>query len=373
MVAASNTEWFAEPQTPDNTWARRGESAVDWLSRSTLPRAQACRQFLNHNLAAMPDTWQPRLVRELRHQWTSAFFELMVARTLQVLGGTLTIEAAAADGKRPDFFAQFPNGTVTVEATSPLINREMGEQLKRRNPLLDMVEAHAPIGWWTNVEEMPDLGLSACRRCKRKIRAAVARLLAVGLPSAGSEEMDLRADLPFGRLRISLLPRNSDPEGRGLGMEPVIGGWSDSKERIKVAVRRKRVQVRSATTPVLIAVNAGGMVSSLDDFDVALFGHTVDMRDRHRRHVGIRFDRDGVFFDNRGGGRPTYAGVLAFLEIGFRMTVDPVLYVHPRFDGSLPAAFWDLEHRTLEEWTTSIRIEPARRTGILKELGLVNV
>ncbi len=86
MLQPEECAWFLEPTHSDNTWAANGESIFQWLHRSTLPRARAARQFLNYNISQLPETWRERLYHDLKHRWPSAFFELIVARTLQAIG-----------------------------------------------------------------------------------------------------------------------------------------------------------------------------------------------------------------------------------------------------------------------------------------------
>src|SRR5215207_3604421 len=83
------TLWFPEPSRSDDSAANRGEPTTDWLQRSTHPRAKAARRFLNENLSALPSEHQGVLYRMLHERWHSAFFELIVGRTLQVLGATI--------------------------------------------------------------------------------------------------------------------------------------------------------------------------------------------------------------------------------------------------------------------------------------------
>lgn len=58
-------------------------------------------------------------------------------------------------------------------------------------------------------------------------------------------------------------------------------------------------------------------------------------------------DPTGVFA--KGVGEPTFAGALAIPEIGVAGASEPVLYVHPRFTGRLPASLLTLEQRHLEK------------------------
>src|SRR5947209_7447095 len=119
MTGQSRRVWVPEPARPDPTWARRGERRLDWVARSTIPRAAAARRFLNDNLAELPTQGQQLVYQGLRTRWPSAFFELVVGRTLQVLGADITVEEEQSDGKRIDFSARFPDAMVAVEAVSP--------------------------------------------------------------------------------------------------------------------------------------------------------------------------------------------------------------------------------------------------------------
>lgn len=66
-----------------------------------------------------------------------------------------------------------------------------------------------------------------------------------------------------------------------------------------------------------------------------------------------------------------FAGVLAFVRVGFRAFPDPVLYLHPRFDGVLPELLMALEGRSLAEDRAGMVRLQARVEGILAGLGLV--
>jgi hypothetical protein len=104
----SRKVWFPEPSPVDDSAANRGEPTTDWLKRSTHPRAQATRRFLNENLSALPSEHQDVLYRMLHERWHSALFELIVGRTSQVLGATIEVEPGGAGDTRIDFAARFP-------------------------------------------------------------------------------------------------------------------------------------------------------------------------------------------------------------------------------------------------------------------------
>ena len=90
--------WFLEPSKEDRTLRQRRQSMTSWLKRSTHPKAVAFRRFPNDNLAEVPRDSQAQFVRRLRDDWDSGLFELIVARTLQVLGADITIEVQGVSG-----------------------------------------------------------------------------------------------------------------------------------------------------------------------------------------------------------------------------------------------------------------------------------
>jgi hypothetical protein len=142
-------DWFPDPIEVDNTFARHGEDTFSWLNRSTTERAKACRHFLNENIAQLPKDWQPKLYKDLKDKdWFDIFFELIVARTLQILGASIKVEVPIEQTKKnPDFLAQFPNGTIIVEATVPKTNEEIRQHSNRNEDLVEIIESLAPEGW----------------------------------------------------------------------------------------------------------------------------------------------------------------------------------------------------------------------------------
>ena len=117
-------------------------------------------------------------------------------------------------------------------------------------------------------------------------------------------------ELPQGTLRIKVIPKSPNVStGRSIGTEPALTAWDDTEQRVRRAVDRKRRQgSRKSPMPTLLAIHATGMSSSYEGFDNALFGV------------------DGIF--TKGTGPPTWAGVLAFGNVGLRGGPDPVLYLH---------------------------------------------
>lgn len=64
---------------------------------------------------------------------------------------------------------------------------------------------------------------------------------------------------------------------------------------------------------------------------------------------------------------PEFSAVLAFPRLGIAGGDDPILYVHPKFQGTLPDALLVLEQRRLG--SDGILGTSATQTGIIDALG----
>lgn len=362
---ANGGNWFEEPTEEDDTIAHRGESPFEWLNRSTWARARETRRFLNHNLFALPLDAQEPIYLGLKHRWHTAFFELVVGRIVQELGAQVEMEATNSDGHRPDFVARFPDVNVIIEATVPAINPEAGDVLKRRNPLLDLIEARIPEGWQLGVWQLPDIPLSNSRR---EFIRTVEKMLDVRPPDESAQDLVLTADISTGRIQLHLWPAHAQSER--LQVEPAFTVWDNTEARIRRAVSVKKRQVRNSEMPVLLAIQAAGIASNFDGFDCALFGRSYEAYDVHRRFAGVGFTPDGAFNNNRSEA-PTYAGVLAFTEVGFRAFPPPRLYRHPRFQGTLPKSLSALEQCWFDIAAGEIRRRPALETEYLERLSFL--
>jgi hypothetical protein len=370
VAGDSSAAWFPEPSRTDNTYANRGEPTTDWLRRSTVPRARGARRFLNENHSKIPSDHQHILYCALHERWGSAYFELIVARTLQVLGAEIEIEPGGKEDIRIDFVAHFPESTVSVEAVAPKFNADTVETAKRRASLLDMIEALVPPGWRIIVEELPDLGPSDS---KRSFRRAVERLLDTVAPEVGSKPKTLIAEVPGGEVRLRLLPQRDPqaPGSRAVVAEPALTAFDNSEQRIRRAIKQKRRQGRNVNYPAILAVHATGISSEFYDFNRALFGRDVGFFDPYARRITkTEFQADGVF--SRGSGDPTWAAVLAFVNVNFPGGPDPVLYLHPRYRGTLPEALTSIERRSFDPEAESVNVEPSQNPGFLKQLGFVS-
>ncbi len=239
--------------------------------------------------------------------------------------------------------------------------------------MLDIVESLTPAGWRVMVVEVPDLGHSDSKRAFRK---TVEGLLNTEPPGSWSETKDLVAELPEGEVHLRLLPQRDPgtPEGPRVVTEPPLSAFDNTEQRVRKALKKaqKRRQGRKAGHPAILAVHATGISSELEDFNLALFGREVGFYDTPARRITkTEFRADGVF--TRGSGDPTWAAVLAFVNVYMGGGADPVLYLHPRFRGELPEALMSIERRSYDPEAGEVRVESSRSRGFLSKLNFVTV
>lgn len=351
---------FPEPSVEDPTPGRPGEPRWAWLERSTWVRARETRKFYNENLARLPPLVRDQLCRGLRRDASEAtHFELVVGRFLQELGAELLYEHPSVDGRRVDWLATFPDGRISVEATAPLVNAVIAAESKSAQGAVDMIAREAPNGWNIWAIQVPRFGPTERKRRFRDSLRAVLKDVPLGREG---ERISLEWAFEDHPVRLMLFGLDEPQRPSEVGAGPAVGYFDNASEVIRQAVAGKRFQVRGAAKPVLAAIYTAGFGSyELEKFDIGLFGRTIE----HLPSGEISFDPSGVF--GGGDGEPTFAGALAFANLGMRGGDDPVLYVHPRYTGQLPTALSSLRRRELTP--VGIRETPAKNIGALERLG----
>jgi hypothetical protein len=313
----------------------------------------------------LPQNAQDSIRGAANDRWESAIFELVVARILQELGASIELEETNAEGRRPDFTAKFPDETIIVEAVSPIFNSEAGEIVKNRSPLFRIIESNIPQGWHVGVWKVPKIGPNDS---KKEFKRAVKQMLSISPPSEGTGDIELSTEISTGVIHLHLWP--GEMKSRRLMWEVPVTAFDNSEERIRYAVKRKRSQVRSSHKPVLLAIEASGISSDFEDFDKALFGHTYESYNLRMQLDEKGFKPDGLF-NARSNKPPTYAGVLAFLNVGLWGGPAPLLYNHPRFVGNLPKSILRLEQSKYDAASNEIQVVSAKINDLMQRLKFV--
>ncbi len=353
--------WFPEPEEVDNACSSRDESIPQWLERSTHPRAAQVRSFLNRNISCLPEEARSSICHDLNNKkdFDCPLFELLVARTLQLLGGSIRIEQPNAEGRHPDFRARFGKLTVVVEATAPEFDQGIALREKKHGRLRRIIESRVPEGWSVLLESLPDFEFSESKTSLKEALDTIAHQLP---PENAEDQLRFRFNLPQGPLKFTLIPGKYG--SRAISGGPVYVGSSDAKQRIRHALDKKRSQVRAESRPVLLAI-LGSRSAGFDDFDEVLFGRFVNKFDSEQQARVTRFAASGMFA--KGSGLPTYSGILAFTDLTPLGCQGPVLYVHPRSVGPLPEEFEVLERRSLG--VDGIDVLPTTERHLLDDLG----
>jgi hypothetical protein len=359
--------YFPEPKVPDLAWGRYQDSGrqLDWLDRSTLPQAVRIREFLNRSLRELPADAGANLAHRFRHDppFSQVYFELIVGRFLQVLGGIVDHQPIGLGGVNVDWRATFPDGAVYVEATSPAYNQEAALERRRREALLGVIEGETPAGWWVRPRRLPSLALGEPRgEFRRALRSRFAEL-----PDRSHHTMadPLRLEAPtrHGEIVLELWP--GDPKDSPIAMASMGAHRDDSPLRVAFAERTKRHQARAFPgESVLLAIDSPFGGPDVESYDMALFGSTLVRIGLEDDAVSYSFRPDGVLAKQR---RAEYAGVLAFPQVGMFGATDPIIYHHPLHEGALPAALLDLRQRSIR--SGGITDRQAQRTSISGAIG----
>lgn len=376
LCMCNEEAWPPEPTNIDDTWAKYDEPMIYWLERSTLPRAKMARRFLRENLAKLSSEDRKHFISALKTKWNSTFLELIVARTIQELGGNFLIEPKRPGDNRLDFLVDFDNSQLMIEVVSPDFDIEEENTRRKDAKLLNFINENAPEGWSIIVIQLPEIGFEDSQKMFKEAFLRVCSKL----PQEPQEEWyDINESvkskgLQAGKLHLKFFPKK-------LGHEPIVSSelyffgtdvsqpfGEDAKERIRKAVKKKRKQVGDDPLPVLLAVHGSGYGVTFDDFDRALFGEKYTTLEDNRRTRRTKFKANGIFLEpGKDNKDPTYAGVIAFRRIDFTRKSDPVIYLHPRFSGTLPAQLMGFEQRRFQK-PDKVDIQPPKIHDVIARI-----
>jgi hypothetical protein len=359
--------YFPEPTSPDESWPGWDETAVEWFTRSTQPRAKAVREFLNRSLEHFPPKHARSLAKRLNQDWQSFFFEIVVGRYLQVLGAEVEPEPRGSNGTHVDFRATFPGGiVVSVECVSKRFNLEAQKTIQRHGKMARMLDDVGPTNWAIEFHELPESDSPI--EFQPYVRAARDWYKTLPKPLEGGPRPTFGFEGGGGRMVLEAIPFPEGTMPNHLG--PGVAWMDDSIQRLKDALidSHKRKQARGAVPPVFLAIDCPFNGPDAEDFDQALFGLTVDHRGFDwRESVGTSFNPNGLLVADRD---IPFAGVLAFLKMSMVGAADPVIYLNPYQRWKLPTALACHERRV---WTSGIEKTLATREPVIGSIGFVQL
>jgi len=357
--------YFPEPTPPGESWQEWDETAVNWLARSTQPRARAIREFLNVNLGYFSPKHAKRLAQKLSQDWQPFFFEIVVGRYLQVLGAKLEYEPDGSNGTHVDYRATFPDGVVvSVECVSKRFNQEAQQTVERNGKLARMLAEVGPTGWIIEFKRFPEA--NSADEFRPYVENARQFYSTLPEPTANGRHVEFACEGVSGQMELEAIPFPKGTLANHLG--PTVTFMDNSIVRLKDALvdSHKRRQGRGAVQPVFLAIDCPFNGPDAEDFDQALFGQTVDHRDIDSgMSLGITFNPNGLLVTDKD---IPFAGVLAFLRLSLVGAADPVLYLNPYQRWKLPAALASHETRVC---TSGIRRTGATRERIIDQIRFV--
>jgi len=339
---------FSEPDIEDVSIIK-DETFMDWLRLNTSQKAKDSRAFLIRHISELPEDWREQLKHDLKHRWSSAFFELICGRLLQMLGATIEVEAEKETKdnqicqKKPDFKTTFSNNnSIIVEATTTILDPESRITSKNQNDLIEIIKNQIPGGWSFLSWSLPEIGQGDS---KKEFQKAIGEIFSDLPTGENKSSIYFTKAISQGTICLELIPmemNNSFLAG------PVNPSADDAQKRIEKAIHNKRKQTRNSTLPVILAINTDGLGCTYEDFDQVLFGEEIGYFSSFTNTIThSRFNPNGLFTGRANKEKPpTYAGVIAFFNVGLPgWQSEPILYLHPHFEGKLPEELLKLNLR----------------------------
>lgn len=358
--------WLKEPPRSDNTWANNGEHPLDWLNRSTLPRAKAMREFLNLNLSKMPIEISESLYHDLSNRYHSAFFEIILGRLLQEVGFNIQYEVELNNGKRPDFLIDTQIGKIAIEATSPIFNSSVGSAYKKNNPLIKIIRDHTPDNWVVGIQKLPEIGLNDSKKVFKRFINKKFSKITDNLPQL---QIKINHEFKEGVIKLTLFYKRD--RTNKIIFYPVVSYFENSKSRIEHTLNEKREQLKNIDIPVVLAIQGSNTGTDLDDFDQVLFGSTYEQFNRDGKLIDKGFIANGKFINS--DKHSTYQAILAFNEVDFKQLSIPTLYMNTSTDKKFLKIFDCFHIRYFDEESNRIVDIPAKNVKYLNNFNFVTV
>ncbi len=322
--------WLPEPLIPDETFVQN-EPALHYLRRSTDETAILHRNQLRGLLAGLPDDVRLHFQLELeRRNWPSTIVELNVASALNSLGAELELEKELETGRKPDFLAHLPSGSVIVEAVAPVVNDKLYGDLIASLDKRKLIDPYCPPGYRYRIVEFPELGPNDSKKAIKHVLSQWQRSTPVNRPDHWDFYRELE-NWQFVHFKMWNLDGESGWIGGGVG----AAAFCDTKWKLLQAYEKKKKQLRGSQLPCYVAIGAA-REARLSDFDAAFFGSGQ----------GEYFEATGELA--KGEGPSSVCGILAFVGGAVQLR-PPVLYLHPRAIHSPPPEFSHFEQRQLSD------------------------
>lgn len=265
-------------------YARRAESAFNFLNRSALPDFSATRDTVEAMFSGFPESGKADLRARFRSEdeaHSGAFFELFLYSVLRMMGYAPALHPSSGlTSRRVDFQIAANGKSIFIEARTLTSSHETSLHERLFAPVLDAIDDLESPDFHLHVETKGDLKKAiAIAPIKRHLTSWLASLDYDKIKAQIAGENGYR-NCPETKwvqggcaLEFAAWPKGKarGKPGRSIAME-MGGGWSGTGHRLRKMLAAKARRYGKLNTPYVIAVNV--MDGGMDDEDViqALYG-----------------------------------------------------------------------------------------------------
>lgn len=272
---------FPEPEKPRLSPLGNVEPSVNWFLQSTREEAKIARQAVNSSYAVFPDK-NDALLKKLRStnsSWHTQALDELGVHSLIARNSVVTYEER---GGSPDFSIYHNrNYLCGVEVASILLRDDWTNEQNTHGRIADRLNAELPLDRWFlsfDVVSWPRNREPSLGRLVDWVRNVLPEL-----PDAPTTDPNHYTPPKAtyrnrgAELRFRFFPRKPSapdrPFGRIVGTGAMIGGFIDSKVRLRDRLRKKsgsHYQLQEA--PFAIFVGLHDIFCTLDEIVDALYG-----------------------------------------------------------------------------------------------------
>jgi len=354
---------FEDKERDDETPMFYMEDEYDFLNRSSMPKAEVIRAFLNYWVQKFPEEEARELVSRIKsgdsRHFDSSVFEIQLFAIMSGLKCKIEIHPTLSNDRKtkPDFLITTPdNEQFYLEAivASGMTEGEKGAQ-KRIDTVLDAINTLESHEFFLGVKANgnPD-SPSSGRKLRRALNAWIKTLNAdviienyrkVGykaIPTKGWEQGGWKIEFEA----IPKVPDKRKP-GRLIGMQTAQAVWGSHANTIKMALEKKASKYGKLDKPLVVATNIASIgVDSTDEMQ-ALFGDEIFIFDKETEQVRFAGRKpSGVWLDDRGDRYRRLSGAWIFRNLNVWNMVGAIntLYLNPKAYHEVPNVMLQVTH-----------------------------
>ncbi|MCK9486130.1 MAG: hypothetical protein M0R73_05420 [Dehalococcoidia bacterium] len=267
---------FSEFPRTDASFLQAGESAFEFLDRSSWSATEDVRARLEDWFSDLPESGRGRFRSGIQardpRKHEAAFLELATHALLRKLGLLVEVEPTVA-GTTPDFRLQESGMLVESTVFDPIGSPARDSKLES-DVLTTILDLESPEHWIEAEFQGDGKATPALSRVRREVEDWLRTLIA-DLPDDDKVSVQLEPEwaLELHAMRKSLEIRGK-PDHRFVSSGPTKGWWGDggSSKRLASSLRAKARKYRHTGARLIIVVNCLDAAANRSTWENALFG-----------------------------------------------------------------------------------------------------